>query len=240
MWNVISKISRERKLSSVILTTHSMEEAEALATKMGIMVNGNLQCLGTSQHIKNKFGGGYEIEVKLDAPNESHVQAVLKSSEYNADTKLNRAEVEAMLEKAQLQDLKQELTTEGSGSAVFSELVKGTTSAKLVAEWIIMESDGIKLKTFLKQNFGEMTIIEHFQSFFRFRTESKIVIGQFFGALEDKKKELNVMQYSIRQTTIEQIFNTFAAEKPKLNTQAITANPQQQQLIQLPEVRVMA
>jgi len=36
MWNVISRISRERKQSSIILTTHSMEEAEALATKMGI------------------------------------------------------------------------------------------------------------------------------------------------------------------------------------------------------------
>ncbi|RYZ79463.1 MAG: ATP-binding cassette domain-containing protein, partial [Proteobacteria bacterium] len=40
MWNVISRISRERKQSSIILTTHSMEEAEALATKMGIMVGG--------------------------------------------------------------------------------------------------------------------------------------------------------------------------------------------------------
>src|ERR1700759_3082574 len=57
MWNVISRISTERKLSSIILTTHSMEEAEALATRMGIMVDGGLKCLGTCQHIKNKFGG---------------------------------------------------------------------------------------------------------------------------------------------------------------------------------------
>jgi len=42
MWDVISRITTRRKLSSVILTTHSMEEAEALATKMGIMVNGEM------------------------------------------------------------------------------------------------------------------------------------------------------------------------------------------------------
>jgi ABC-type multidrug transport system ATPase subunit len=43
-----------------------MEEAEALSTKMGIMVQGgNFKCLGTVQHIKNKFGVGYEIEVKI-------------------------------------------------------------------------------------------------------------------------------------------------------------------------------
>jgi len=36
-----------RKKSSIILTTHSMEEAEALSTRIGIMVNGELRCLGS-------------------------------------------------------------------------------------------------------------------------------------------------------------------------------------------------
>ena len=40
MWNVVSKISTLKKKSAVIITTHSMEEAEALCTKMGIMVAG--------------------------------------------------------------------------------------------------------------------------------------------------------------------------------------------------------
>ena len=34
MWNIISKISTLRKKSAVIITTHSMEEAEALCSKM--------------------------------------------------------------------------------------------------------------------------------------------------------------------------------------------------------------
>lgn len=40
MWGVISKISTERKRSSILLTTHSMEEAEALSSKVAIMVQG--------------------------------------------------------------------------------------------------------------------------------------------------------------------------------------------------------
>lgn len=40
MWTVISRISTQRKSSSIVLTTHSMEEAEALSTKMVIMVKG--------------------------------------------------------------------------------------------------------------------------------------------------------------------------------------------------------
>lgn len=66
MWSIVAKISQQRKQSAVILTTHSMEEAEALSTKMGIMVKGGIfKCFGSSQHIKNKFGTGYEIEVKV-------------------------------------------------------------------------------------------------------------------------------------------------------------------------------
>jgi len=56
MWSIVSKISTQRKKSSVIITTHSMEEAEALCTKMGIMVAGRFKCFGSSQHIKAKYG----------------------------------------------------------------------------------------------------------------------------------------------------------------------------------------
>ena len=65
MWTIISNISTLRKQSTVVLTTHSMEEAEALCTKMGIMVNGSFKCFGSAQHIKNKYGTGFEIEVKI-------------------------------------------------------------------------------------------------------------------------------------------------------------------------------
>ena len=48
MWNVISRISTQRKKSAVVLTTHSMEEAEALSTKLGIMVSGKFKCFGSA------------------------------------------------------------------------------------------------------------------------------------------------------------------------------------------------
>lgn len=65
MWSVVAKIA-ENKTSAIVLTTHSMDEAEALSTKMGIMVKGGIfKCFGTAQHIKNKFGTGYVIEIKI-------------------------------------------------------------------------------------------------------------------------------------------------------------------------------
>ena len=46
MWSVIHKISTKGKKASVIMTTHSMDEAETLCKRMAIMVNGEFVCLG--------------------------------------------------------------------------------------------------------------------------------------------------------------------------------------------------
>jgi len=70
MWTIISNISTLRKQSTVVLTTHSMEEAEALCTKMGIMVDGKFKCFGSSTHIKDKYGNAFEIEIKTKVPSD--------------------------------------------------------------------------------------------------------------------------------------------------------------------------
>ena len=62
LWSVILRTMSQR---AVILTTHSMDEAEALCRRIGIMVHGQLRALGTKQHLKIKFGSGFELSVKL-------------------------------------------------------------------------------------------------------------------------------------------------------------------------------
>lgn len=42
-----------------------MDEAESLSSRLGIMVSGNFRCMGTPQHIKSKYGDGFEIEFKI-------------------------------------------------------------------------------------------------------------------------------------------------------------------------------
>jgi ABC-type multidrug transport system ATPase subunit len=43
----------------------SMDETEALCSNIGIMVNGELKCLGSLQHLKSKYGEGYTLMVKI-------------------------------------------------------------------------------------------------------------------------------------------------------------------------------
>jgi ABC-type multidrug transport system ATPase subunit len=58
MWHVLSS---EKHGRSTILTTHSMAEADFLCSRIGIMVNGKLKCLGSSQYLKSSYGSGYEV-----------------------------------------------------------------------------------------------------------------------------------------------------------------------------------
>ncbi|XP_055623836.1 phospholipid-transporting ATPase ABCA3-like [Toxorhynchites rutilus septentrionalis] len=79
-WDMICKVRSAGK--SIVLTSHSMEECEALCTRLAIMVNGEFKCLGSTQHLKNKFSKGFLLTIKVKkaenvgAPQQQHVENV--------------------------------------------------------------------------------------------------------------------------------------------------------------------
>uniref|UniRef100_A0A7N6BG70 Cholesterol transporter ABCA5 n=1 Tax=Anabas testudineus TaxID=64144 RepID=A0A7N6BG70_ANATE len=64
MWRAIRAAFKNCQRGA-ILTTHYMEEAEAVCDRVAIMVSGQLRCIGSIQHLKGKYGRGYSLEVKL-------------------------------------------------------------------------------------------------------------------------------------------------------------------------------
>jgi ATP-binding cassette subfamily A (ABC1) protein 3 len=63
LWRSLKVASTQ---NSIVLTTHHLEEVEALADRVGIMVGGKLQCLGTLQELKAKFAGGaFQLQVSF-------------------------------------------------------------------------------------------------------------------------------------------------------------------------------
>ncbi|POM63114.1 ABC transporters ABCA family [Phytophthora palmivora] len=71
MWDVIARVcstdGNRDGGACVVLTTHSMEECEALCSRVGILVSGRLKCLGSVEHLKQKFGRGYTVDITLRA-----------------------------------------------------------------------------------------------------------------------------------------------------------------------------
>lgn len=62
LWNVLCKYRDSGKC--IILTSHNMEECEALCTRLAIMVNGSFKCLGSVQRLKSKFSERYSLTIK--------------------------------------------------------------------------------------------------------------------------------------------------------------------------------
>ncbi|KAI1307953.1 Phospholipid-transporting ATPase ABCA3 [Halotydeus destructor] len=64
IWTTLGHI-REQYGCSIILSSHSMEECEALCSRLAIMVKGQFRCLGPVQHLRNKYGQGYTVIIKI-------------------------------------------------------------------------------------------------------------------------------------------------------------------------------
>jgi ABC-type multidrug transport system ATPase subunit len=62
-------LSRAGTFSFLMLTFVIFFFWQALCQRLGIMVNGKLQCIGSPQHLKAKFGEGYLLEIRYTSPN---------------------------------------------------------------------------------------------------------------------------------------------------------------------------
>uniref|UniRef100_A0A453KPA5 ABC transporter domain-containing protein n=1 Tax=Aegilops tauschii subsp. strangulata TaxID=200361 RepID=A0A453KPA5_AEGTS len=74
LWNIVKEAKRNR---AIILTTHSMEEAEVLCDRLGIFVDGEFQCLGNPKELKARYGGAYIFTVTTPPEQESEIEQLV-------------------------------------------------------------------------------------------------------------------------------------------------------------------
>ncbi len=58
LWDILSACKGKR---AVVITTHSMEEADVLCNRIGIVNDGILRCVGPQVRLKSLYGGGYHL-----------------------------------------------------------------------------------------------------------------------------------------------------------------------------------
>lgn len=75
LWNVVMKAKRDR---AILLTTHSMEEAEHLCDRLGIFVDGSLQCVGNAKQLKARYGGSYMFTITTPSNYEQEVDSMVR------------------------------------------------------------------------------------------------------------------------------------------------------------------
>ncbi|XP_064476304.1 uncharacterized protein LOC135390539 [Ornithodoros turicata] len=70
--------------TAIIMSSHSIEECEELCERIIIMMDGQIQCIGTIPHLKAKFAQGYTLTVKTHMEyreDEDYMKKVLKTIE---------------------------------------------------------------------------------------------------------------------------------------------------------------
>merc|ERR1711937_978325 len=131
IWEMVSNMVSDENVTpeertSVILTTHSMEECEALCPRIGIMAGGNLKCLGSAQQLKSKFGQGYQVEMKVKnvETTDKDYQKILTGLAKIANVteeEVNEKADEIFLEVEKMKQALTELTNDGYLSALVSD-----------------------------------------------------------------------------------------------------------------------
>ncbi|XP_022253456.1 ATP-binding cassette sub-family A member 3-like [Limulus polyphemus] len=177
LWDALEKnIARGR---SIILTSHSMEECEALCNRLAIMVNGKFCCLGSPQHLKNKFGQGYTLIAKVGChrfkrdpilPSEVQSEGSHVNPLYRPDAEHQRQQKTETNFHQNLEDV----------------------------------------KSFIENTFQGCILKRAHQGFLHYHIpDTQLTWAEIFGIMENAKVHYNIVDYSIGQTTLEQVFLNF-------------------------------
>nr|VDC82643.1 unnamed protein product [Brassica rapa] len=81
LWTVIQRAKQD---TAIILTTHSMEEAEFLCDRLGFFVDGGLQCIGNPRELKGRYGGSYVFTMTTSSEHEEIVERLVQNISPNA------------------------------------------------------------------------------------------------------------------------------------------------------------
>ncbi len=214
MWDMILRVSRKWQKCAVVLTTHSMEEAEALSTRLAIMVNGTLRCIGPTQYIKNKFALGFCVEVKFRLPEDSAVEAFAREKNVTADLRgrVDQAGLAQILSSIGMDALAKNIVSLQE-YAELRLMLRGAAGAPLVValRQAVLESYKEQGLAMVAKECGETRVEFVASAHYKYRiTHCKVSVGYLFGMLEEMKTKIPILDYSVMQTTLEEVFHLFA------------------------------
>lgn len=229
--------------TSVILTTHSMEECEALCPRIGIMANGVLRCLGSAQHLKTKFGRGYQVEMTVNIVNtededySKYFALLVKSKGVEADKDEEAAVTPGKFDDvyfnvAEAQEALRALTDDEflssklkpedeTGGLTYKEATSvAGIAVEQLASFATTELRMRALDEYIRETYQNSTLRERQDLKVRYEVGSDGVrITQIFAGIEEMKVDLKLADYGVSQTSLEQVFNMHAAEAERLKYQ---------------------
>ena len=136
-----------------------MEEAETLCQRIGIMVNGQFKCLGSSNFIKEKYGEGYEINL-LIFPLSIHKMNDLIKDFDNKFSVVNLNNIKEILCYYNKKGFVDELNKGRFGYKMKNELnVWGSITLHKLFTWIYYTENVLKIIKIIKEFFLILNVV---------------------------------------------------------------------------------
>jgi ABC-type sugar transport system ATPase subunit len=180
--------------SSIILVTHAIDEAEQLAERVGIMINGALVCLGPPQRLKSLYGATYKITLRTRSaqqgrPEASGVSPVAVADALTAAFPAGAAKVahivgatiEVVVDMQRLATHQDYAGLNSGDGAVFATACE---PQRLDDGRVVLADEAIQLQASVTTAF----------------------LGRAFALINAKRSEWGVLDWSIGQTSLTEVF----------------------------------
>ena len=129
-------------------------------------------------------------------------------------TKINRENIKEILIKLNKANYIDELKENRLGKKIINDIeINGSIALSTLLNWLFFVENALKFIEKGIAYFETIILSEHIENNFLFKMKKENndkSIGFFFGLCEQYKEECFVTEYSIQQTSLEQIFNMFA------------------------------
>ncbi|BHF68476.1 ATP-binding cassette sub- A member 3 [Sparganum proliferum] len=212
VWNVF--LQRRQAGATLLLSSHSMEECEALCTRLGVMVNGRLKCLGSCQHLKSRFGQGYSLclQVSLTPPvGPANVTSPVTTNGVGSRACLSCA--------SSTSNLTVGIASSGDAASCCSTPIPSLSpSTALDSCSTALRASVQRVIDFLTTELTHIQLLDMHQGVLQFHLmdpsagsvnatpTTAAFLSRIFGLIECYKAELGINAYYISQTTLEQVF----------------------------------
>jgi hypothetical protein len=199
------------------------------------MANGRLRCLGSAQHLKNKFGKGFQIELKHGVVEQQHTDYISIATFLRSTKDISIDDEEAPPEESIFFNLEEAVAALRAltGDSYLSDMVSennefgcivwkeatspGGCSLEELTAFATGELRMRNIEDFMRENYANYILRERQESKARFEISSENVrVSSIFAKIEANKECLRLSDYSVSQTSLEQVFNTHAAEAERL------------------------
>ncbi|CAM9606703.1 unnamed protein product [Ectocarpus sp. 13 AM-2016] len=122
----------------------------------------------------------------------------------------------AALAAALAPELEAEVSPTGRGASVYHAIAyQGGVPVRDLAAWICVEKKCSKVIAFMQQQFAGAVMREkqNAKMRFEFPSQKNQTLAQMFGVVENEREALCIGEYALSQTSLEQVFNGFAAQQ---------------------------